>query len=249
VTRGGRQRCDVWVAAIDLRRPVDGGLLDDVERARAAAFVRSDDRARFVVGAALLKLAVADQTGDSARSVRVDRRCASCGGPHGRPQILESALHVSISHSGSLVAVALSRAGAVGVDVEHRTARALPAAGRILTPSEPLGRPEDLYTYWCRKESVVKATGEGWQVPCREVVVSRPEDRARLVSYHGKPLTAFMTDLDLGDAYAAALTVLSSDEINVHVRPAALSSVIDERLRRRPAPGWRRQPASERRTL
>jgi 4'-phosphopantetheinyl transferase len=221
---GGRQRCEVWVATIGPHRPADEGLLDEVERTRAAAFVRPDDRARFVVGAALLKDSVADQMRRPARSVRVDRRCARCGGPHGRPQVPGSGLHVSLSHSGSLVAVALTQAGAVGIDVEHRTARALPTARRTLTASEPLGRPEDLYTYWCRKESVVKATGEGWQIPSEEVVVSRAEERARLVSYRGEPLTAFMTDLDLGEAYAAALTVLSSDDIEVNVRPAVPSS-------------------------
>jgi 4'-phosphopantetheinyl transferase len=111
----------------------------------------------------------------------------------------------------------------VGIDVEQRgTARALPPARRILTAAEPLGCTEDLYTYWCRKESVVKATGEGWRIPCQEVVVSRAEEPARLVSYRGKPLTAFMTDLDFGDAYAAALTVLSSGDVNVRIRPAAL---------------------------
>jgi 4'-phosphopantetheinyl transferase len=214
----------VWVADIAERRPAHDGLLDEVERGRAAAFVRPDDQARFVVGAALLKLAVADHTGGPARSVRVDRHCESCGGPHGRPQVPGSGVHVSLSHSGSLVAVALSRAGPVGIDVEHRgTARALPPARRILTAAEPLGRPADLYTYWCRKESAVKATGEGWRLPCREVVVSRAEAPARVVSYRGKPLIAFMTDLDFGDAYAAALTVLSPGDIKVDVRPAALS--------------------------
>jgi 4'-phosphopantetheinyl transferase len=214
----------VWVADIAQRRPAHDELLDEVERARAAAFVRPDDQARFVVGVALLKLTLADHMRCPGRSVRVDRRCQSCGEPHGRPQVLGSDLHVSLSHSGSLVAVACSRAGAVGIDVEHRgTARALPPARSILTPAEPLGRTEDLYTYWCRKESVVKATGEGWRIPCREVVVSRAEEPARLVSYHGKPLTAFMTDLEFGEAYAAALTVLSSGDIKVRVRPAALS--------------------------
>jgi 4'-phosphopantetheinyl transferase len=214
----------VWVADIAQRRPAHDGLLDEAERARAAAFVRPDDQARFVVGVSLLKLAVADHVGCPVRSVRVDRRCESCDRPHGRPQVLGSDLRVSVSHSGSLVAVACSLAISVGVDVEHRgTARALPPTRRILTAAEPLRRAEDLYTYWCRKESVVKATGEGWRVPCQEVVVSRAEEPARLVSYRGKPLTAFMTDLDFGEAYAAALTVLSSGDVDVQVRRAALS--------------------------
>jgi 4'-phosphopantetheinyl transferase len=212
------------VAGITRAGPPCDGLLDEVEQTRAASFVRREDQTRFVAGAALLKIAVADHMTAGPTSVRVDRRCERCGGPHGRPRVLGSDLHVSVSHSGSLVAVALSPAGAVGIDIEHRArARALPPARQVLTPSEPLGRPEDLYTYWCRKESIVKATGEGWQVPCREVVVSRADQPARLVSYRGNPLSAFMADLDLGGTYAAAVTVLSAEDIAVQVRRGALT--------------------------
>lgn len=214
--------CEVWVAELSQRRPAHDAMLDDVERERAEAFLRPDDRKRFVVGVALLKLAVAHRTGRPASSVHVDRRCHLCGGPHGRPRVLGTDAHVSVSHSGSLVAVALTNARPVGVDIEHRAVgRVLPLARDVVTASEPLCRPEDLLTYWCRKESVVKATGDGLQVPLPEVVVSSAGARARLVSYRGEPLAAFMTDLDVGDAYAGTLTVLSTNRITVHLRSAA----------------------------
>jgi 4'-phosphopantetheinyl transferase len=213
----------VWVADLALRRPAHDALLDDVERARADAFVRSGDRSRFVVGAALVKLAVADGTGLPPASIRVDRRCPMCGRPHGRPRVVGSDLQVSVAHSGSLVAVALTRAGPVGVDVEHRTAgRVVPPAMRIVTASEPVGRPDDLLTYWCRKESVVKATGDGLRVPLTEVVVSPAGRSARLVSYQGRALAASMVDLDVGGAYVAALTVLTGARIAVGIHPADL---------------------------
>ncbi len=213
--------CEVWVAETAWRLPIHDDLLDEVERVRAEAFLRPDDRSRFVVGVALLKLAVAHITERPAGSVRIDRRCPSCGGPHGRPRLRETDLQVSVSHSGPRVVVALTGSGPVGIDIEQRAPeRALPAAEHVLAESEPLGGPEDFLTYWCRKESVVKATGDGLQVPFREVVVSAAREPARLMSYRGNPMTASMTDLDVGADYASALTVLSLGPITVDIRAA-----------------------------
>ena len=216
-----RPSCEVWVAELASRRPTHDDLLDDVERVRASAFLRPDDRSRFVVGVALVKLAVAHITERPAESVRVDRRCPRCGRHHGRPRVPDADLQVSVSHSGPRVVVALTDSGPVGIDIEQRTTeRPMPPAGQILAESEPLGDPEDFLTYWCRKESVVKATGDGLQVPFREVVVSVAREPARLMSYRGNPLTAFMTDLDVGAEYASALTVVSSGPITVHIHAA-----------------------------
>jgi phosphopantetheinyl transferase len=41
------------------------------------------------------------------------------GRHHGRPRLPGTGLHASISHSGATVAVAVSSAGAVGVDVQQ----------------------------------------------------------------------------------------------------------------------------------
>lgn len=68
----------------------------------------------------------------------VARLCNRCGSStHGRPQVHGGA-HVSLSYAGDLVAVAWSRSGPVGIDLE-------------------LGDALD----WTRFEALVKATGEG----------------------------------------------------------------------------------------
>jgi 4'-phosphopantetheinyl transferase len=215
------QACEVWVADLAMHRPAHDDLLDGVEQIRADAFVRPVDRTRFTLGAALLKLAIVRSTDRLPSSVNVDRRCDTCGGPHGRPRVRGSDTHVSVSHSGELVAVALTTAGPVGVDAEYRLpGRRMPPAQQFVAAAEPVVRPEDLLTYWCRKESVVKATGEGLRVPLREVVVTPADEAARLVSYRGGTLVASIIDLDLCASYAAALTVLTDGPVTVDIRRA-----------------------------
>jgi 4'-phosphopantetheinyl transferase len=215
VVRSGKQWCRVWVANVAWRRPAHDALLDSVERARANAYVREADCTRFVVGVAMLKLAVAHEEGVAPSAVRVDRRCATCGTGHGAPRIVGSDLHVSVSHSGARVVVAITPAGPVGVDVEEREARvALPCTQDVLTPAEPLRNIDDLLTYWCRKESALKASGAGLAVSPLDVVVSPANEPARLVSYKGAAVPARIADLELGFGYAAAITVLTSEVVS-----------------------------------
>lgn len=80
--------------------------------------------------------------------VTITRACRSCGSDrHGRPQAVIATggpdLHISLSRSGGMTLVAVSDAGAVGVDLEAIA-----------------GHHEDL-TAWVRTESLVKATGHG----------------------------------------------------------------------------------------
>jgi 4'-phosphopantetheinyl transferase len=109
------------------------------------------------------------------------------------------------------------------VDVEEvRPAADLAALARtVLAPAEPLGRPADLFTYWCRKESVVKATGDGLQVALAEVVVGPAAGPPRLVSYRGAPLPAAVADVPAGPGYAAAVTVLATGRLAVTTADAA----------------------------
>ncbi|HEX4431546.1 MAG TPA: 4'-phosphopantetheinyl transferase superfamily protein [Frankiaceae bacterium] len=212
-------RCQVWHAELTLRHASHEALLDELERTRAGAFARPEDRSRFVVGAALLKLAVADATGLSPQEVVVDRTCDQCGEPHGRPRIPGTDVHVSVAHSGSLVAVALTRAGPVGIDVEQRTGQWTSSLNRrVLAAAERAETQAQFLTYWCRKESVVKATGEGLRVPLTDVVVSAPGSPPALMSYRGGSMPAAMFDLRLdGPDYAGALTVLTDQPVRLEV--------------------------------
>lgn len=212
--------CDVWLVDVATVAHVHHWLLDDDERHRADRFRAADDRRRFVLGVALLKVLVARDAGLSPPSIKIDRRCLICGGPHGRPRIPASDLQVSVSHSGSLVGVAVTRAGRVGMDIQARCGRAAPPIRGMLARQELVTGPDDLFTYWCRKESVVKATGDGMAVPFDEVVVTAALAAPSLVSYRGKRLVGYMADLDVGAGYSSAVTVLTDTQVSVAVHRA-----------------------------
>jgi 4'-phosphopantetheinyl transferase len=195
-----RDTVTCWLAELAMWSPALGDHLDDLERARADRYRSEADRRSFVLGVALLKLA----TGSAA----VVRTCDECGGPHGRPRVPGSGLHVSVSRAGDHVAVATTAAGPVGIDIE-RTNRPAPPARDVVTADEPVTSPRDLFVYWCRKESVVKATGEGLRVPLTEVLVSPTDYPARLLGYRQNCLHAWLTDLHMPSGLVGALTALS----------------------------------------
>ena len=97
-------------------------------------------------------------------------------GPHGKPYLPQrSDLNLSVSHGGGRTVLAVGRSGPIGVDCEP----ILPfdemaeVAALSFTPAEqgwwagagPETRCERFYALWTRKEAVVKAIGEGLQIP------------------------------------------------------------------------------------
>lgn len=149
--------------------------------------------------AAVLRGLVARRLGTAPDDVRLGRSpCPSCGGPHGRPAVLaadgvpDPALHVSLSRSGPVVAVAVSEHGAVGVDVERvaRTAFAGFAAVALHPDERPAveaGGFEARARSWVRKEAALKAAGVGLVVDPSTVVVTPPGTPAGLVRWPLRP--------------------------------------------------------------
>jgi 4'-phosphopantetheinyl transferase len=196
-------------------------VLSEVELTRAAGFFRDQDRRRFVTGCWLLRNVVAAQLATTPEAVEIDRRCTKCGKPHGKTRIDGEAatLDVSISHSGDRVAVALSSAGPVGVDVEE----VKPDPGGVpqlaLAPTElaslqQLSEREQEAAFirmWVRKEAVLKATGHGLRIPPDQVVVSGPNEDPALLSWplDITPGGVRLHTLDPGDGYAGAVALLS----------------------------------------
>jgi 4'-phosphopantetheinyl transferase len=125
----------------------DAGLLrvlSPLERARVESLSRPADRGRSMLAAALLRVASAPHLGCRPEEVVVDRTCTECGGPHGAPRIIPTvgrAPHVSVSHSGVLVVVAVSLLGPIGVDVQ-----------RVSDLDRPGAAAE-----WVRREALVKS--------------------------------------------------------------------------------------------
>jgi 4'-phosphopantetheinyl transferase len=211
--------CHVWWAHTADAQPRLRALLDDVEHTRLLGFARATDRDRFLAGAALLRLAVASRCGLAPVNVSIDRTCRRCGEPHGKPRLdPELRLELSVTHSGGLVAVAVSDAQAVGVDVEQVRAVDVDAlAPSVLTPQERAAVSADadpavaFLRAWTRKEAVAKAIGEGLRLGLN--TFSAGEETVQVA---GRELQ--LVDLDPPEpGYVAALAVSAgADTIELH---------------------------------
>jgi 4'-phosphopantetheinyl transferase len=212
--------CQVWWASSSAAAPHLLELLDEEERHRHAGFLRAEDRALFLVSHALARIVAAHHVAIAPRAVRYARRLAT----YEKPRFGETAseLELSISHSGARIVVAISRAVALGVDVE-RTAAAGPGASlvaSVLCAAEQqafmampsASRAWAFCRYWTRKEAVLKATGDGLTVSPVRIAVSAPGTRPALVRWSGPGRPAepvHLYDLDAPPGYAASLATLA----------------------------------------
>lgn len=175
----------------------------------------------------LLRAALGRTLGRPARDVRLSRSCRQCGSSrHGRPVTLphDPGVFLSLSRAGDLALVAVSRVGPVGVDVERLdAARFAGFDGIALHAQETAGTVEARATTWVRKESLLKATGDGLAVDPRLVRLSDPEEPPRLVEWSAPtagPAYAWMEDLEI-EGYAACVTVLAAGDHRVSLRQEA----------------------------
>ncbi len=219
-------RCDVWWGEVAAYAPWHDALLSPAERGRRDRYAFEADRARFAVGAALLRLVAGRMLGVAPERVEVDRRCQACGQPHGKPRVGGAGPHLSVSHSGDYVAVATCQDAPVGIDVENDARRTDYQAlvGHVLGPAEAPAAVDAaaFLRYWVRKEALVKATGDGLGAGLRKVTVSPPGEAARLLAYPGRPgLQAALHDLAGRPGHPAAVAVLTSCPLEVAEHDAA----------------------------
>jgi 4'-phosphopantetheinyl transferase len=215
---GRPARCVVWLAEI-VSMSVAPELLDTEERARRSSLPIGEERVRFTAGAALISSVTGAYTGTAPQDLRVDRSCPDCRVRHGKPEVPGTGLHLSLSHSGRLVALAVTRQAPVGVDIEAITRRNIDGLWRmILAPGERRSTAAGFYTCWCRKESVVKATGDGLRTPLTSVAVSGATGPAVLRRYRDQTPAAAMSDFIPAVGYAGAVTVLTDGPLELDVR-------------------------------
>jgi 4'-phosphopantetheinyl transferase len=159
----------VWIVPVDV--PPDTAarcrdVLDDSERARAAAFLSPRDQRRFTVAHGALRILV-------GRELKTRSAALSwIPGRYGKPELAHpwSGLHTSLSHSGDMIAAAISTGRPVGVDIQHLapgldtvglSARFFPPdeAGYVAAGRGASARADRFAHLWSRKEAVVKAAG------------------------------------------------------------------------------------------
>ena len=226
-------RCDVWWAHPAAETPGLFGLLDEVERGRFAGYRREADKLRFLTGRALIRGVVSAELGVEPGEVVLDSSCFDCGKPHGKPKVVGSTLEVSISHSGDWVALAMTDGAPVGVDVEEvRDAEVDGLAGICFSPPELTTFktvPEEdrrgaFFTYWARKEAVLKATGKGMWVQMSKLTLTGHDEAPRVVGSEAAEVVidaVRMTDLDRGAGYRACMAVFSESAPKVEEHEAA----------------------------
>lgn len=145
-------------------------------------------------------------------------------GEHGKPALVGGGVDFNVSHTRGCVLLALSRAGAVGVDVEPLDRRAMGAVEALQLARANFHRQEvahiaaaadeaqlltRFFLCWTRKEAVVKADGRGLQVPLDEFDVLVDVDKAAIDVPGGRSL--WVQDICAGPGYAAALALPGRD--------------------------------------
>jgi 4'-phosphopantetheinyl transferase len=140
-------------------------LLDERERERAARFRHADDRDTYVLAHAMWRYALGRILGLAADLVPFAYT------PNGQPILPGTAYATSLSHSGQHVAFGMTKAAAMGVDLERFPPRARlnDLVGVLCSPSEAAdlaaipadAREASLLQLWTRKEALLKAFGVG----------------------------------------------------------------------------------------
>lgn len=221
-------RCDVWWARPAAATDRLLAMLDDVERGRYEGYRMEIDKLRFLTGRALIRTVAARRLDVEPERVVLDSSCYDCGKPHGKPRVVaDGAPEVSISHSGSLVALAVVEGAPVGVDVEQIRAADVGELARVTFSADERSVFEALpdsdrqgafFRYWARKEAVVKATGKGMSIALSKVTLSAPDTPPRVLasaSPEVDPARVRMADLTPSHDYRASVAVLGEEDLEV----------------------------------
>lgn len=161
-------------------------MLTAEERAQTARFHFPDDRRRHLVTRALLRSTLSLYADADASAWRF------VSNAYGRPALAQShgdacALSFNLSHTRHLIALAITRGVAIGVDVENHAAREAPLdiAGHFFSHDEaaelatiaPAQRQRRFYEYWTLKEAYIKARGMGLSLPLDKFTFHYPCER------------------------------------------------------------------------
>lgn len=184
----------IWLIDLDAPGAEDGAaLLSSDETARAARFAFDRHRRRFIAGRAALRRILGTEIGHAPETL------IFAYSPAGKPSLdgaAAPAVHFNLSHSDQWALMAVTRLGAVGVDIEK--ARPLPDVLRLAETAFSAAELEELRTMpesrrqeaffagWTRKEAYLKARGDSL-AGLKQFDVSLAADCPRLVRVADAP--------------------------------------------------------------
>jgi 4'-phosphopantetheinyl transferase len=263
----------IWLVDVDdenaVRKAVE--FLPEDERIRLGALLQPHRRRSICAQAALRILAAAATTGalplpelvrgwngkpvlqawghlDTGRPPDRPAVAADPAGTARHADVAPRPLHVSLSHSGALAAIALTTAGITGVDIEQVHELADPGQlARTTLSSEEYDQWRDVpapwrsvavFRAWTRKEAVLKALGTGLSgglqsvsAPLRPARTGRvdlralPEDAGRCDEWNVHDLPGWF-------GYLAAVAV-RAPQVTVHQHEMRIGELL---CTARPAP-------------
>ncbi|QGZ37648.1 4'-phosphopantetheinyl transferase [Pseudoduganella flava] len=178
---------DIWLAHYRqfTDQPRLRAVLSPAERDKEQRFHFADDRMRYLVTRALVRGTLSRYAPVAPDQWRFEDT------PFGQPRIANAepecaGLAFNISHTGGLIALAVTRERALGIDVENVTARhsSEGIARRFFSAAEvaaleavpPALRHERFFEYWTFKEAYIKARGMGLSLPLERFTIHFPQD-------------------------------------------------------------------------
>jgi 4'-phosphopantetheinyl transferase len=219
----------VWQTRLDLSRNHIEGLREILsvdEQQRADRFHVDRDRKHHIIARGLLRLIIARLSNTSPELLKIT------GARHGKPYLLHAdqpRIEFNISHSEELIYVAIANSRAVGIDVERVRGDfpleeiASDTLSKIefkdFTSLDPTSRRDGFFTYWTRKEALLKASGKGLSAsssPCSRSLFGHLPTPVDIAGFEGHPVTGWtLLDLETDVGYKAALAFEGGD---CHVR-------------------------------
>ena len=175
--------------------------LDSADITEMKSYGRPELQDRFVVRRSTLRRLLALELGiETPKKLKIEFE------EGGKPWLKGLPVHFSISSSGQFGLVAISVSRPIGVDIEIHNPKMASLDMHFLASEEiNLLKAEqndtaNFFRIWARKESVIKATGDGMSFPLKTISVLQD---VVLV-----PEPARIQDLDVSDGYSAAFAIL-----------------------------------------
>lgn len=215
----------LWRIDLDLDPPdlrTLASTLSPAEQARAARFFRAIDRDHFTAARGALREILGRYLAIEPRAIEFSYN------PYGKPALAydpdANALTFNLSHSGGIALLAVTKARAIGVDLEQMRDdfASLEIAKRFFSSREtaaletlpPEEQTSAFFHCWTRKEAYIKALGEGLSRSLQGFSVSI-DHPAALLEDDSDPEAATrwsLIDVFPGDGFAGAAAIEGSVE-------------------------------------